>query len=138
MKFEKLLKQRSQVDCELVKELFPEDEEFYQKIKELQESYTNKSSGEGGSGGSKDEKDLERKVEEYKNKLRQEIDAAIKEEKEKDEQRKKAYDQETNPSKKQQIEKTNAVERAKGNERIQKMQNDMDGKVKEYEQSLRN
>ena len=63
---------------------------------------------------------------------------AVKEEKEKDEQRKKAYDQETNPSKKQQIEKTNAAERAKGNERIQKMQNDMYEKVKEYEQSLRN
>jgi hypothetical protein len=42
-RFEKLLKQKSNVDCEIVKELFPEDETFYNKIKELQESYTNKS-----------------------------------------------------------------------------------------------
>ena len=38
-KFNKLVKGKTKIDSEIVKELYPEDEELYQKIKEMQKKY---------------------------------------------------------------------------------------------------
>lgn len=85
----------------------------------------------------KDDKEIERKVEEYRNKLRAELDRTIREEKEKENERVKAYESETDPTRKQELEKENARQRADGNAKVTKMQSDIESKVKQYEQSLR-
>ena len=36
-KFDKIIKQNKEIEAETVKELFPDDEELYQKIKEMKE-----------------------------------------------------------------------------------------------------
>ena len=134
-KFDRLIKQKKEVDCELIKELFPEDEELYNKIKAMQEEHQKYMTSE--TNETKDDKEIERKVEEYRNKLRAELDRTIREEKEKENERVKAYESETDPTRKQELEKENARQRADGNAKVTKMQSDIESKVKQYEQSLR-
>ena len=57
-KFNKLVKGKSKIDSEIVKELYPEDEELYQKIKSMQNMYQLSSINE---------EDDERKENEYNN-----------------------------------------------------------------------
>ena len=61
-KFEKSKKQRKEIDCEIIKELFPEDEALYKRMKALQE--------EGNKYGSKEEEKDTVSVNSTKNKTK--------------------------------------------------------------------
>ena len=66
-------KANKEIDEEEVKKLFPDDEELYQHIKKMREDANQQQ---------EEDKEIERKVEEYRNKLRSELDSLIKEERE--------------------------------------------------------
>ena len=69
-----------------------------------------------------DEKEIERKVEEYKNQLLKEVNVVIEEEKEKEKKRISRYENETNQEEKVKLEKEMAKERQEGNIEINEMQ----------------
>lgn len=69
-----------------------------------------------------DEKEIERKVEEYKNQLLKEVNVVIEEEKEKKKKRISRYENETNQEEKVKLEKEMAKERQEGNIKINEMQ----------------
>ena len=66
-------KANKEIDEEEVKKLFPDDEELYQHIKKMREDANQQQ---------EEDKEIERKVEEYRNKLRSELASLIKAERE--------------------------------------------------------
>lgn len=127
-KFEKMRKANKEIDEEEVKKLFPDDEELYQHIKKMREDANQQQ---------EEDKEIERKVEEYRNKLRSELDSLIKEEREKENQIVKEYEKATDINKKEALEKSNAKERADGNQKVTRKQKEIDDKVRKYEDNLR-
>ena len=152
-------KRNRPIDAEIIKELFPEDEQFYQKIKKMTEGLNNtrKNSGSQTRYNSSsmsdrperrerevidvpekketpkqeendkykeimDEKEIERKVEEFKNELLKQLNQAIEEEKKKENQRIEKYEKETNQDEKVKLEKEMACQRQEGNQKINEMQ----------------
>lgn len=96
-------KANKEIDEEEVKKLFPDDEELYQHIKKMREDANQQQ---------EEDKEIERKVEEYQNKLRSELDSLIKEEREKENQIVKEYERANDINEKEALEKSNAKERA--------------------------
>ena len=86
---------------------------------------------------SQKEKDIETKVEIFKKRLQEEFDLLITQEKKKEDQRVKAYENEKDESKKQELEKKNSAERAKSTELINETKESNEEKIKEYEKKLR-
>ena len=86
---------------------------------------------------SQKEKDIETKVEIFKKRLQEEFDLLITQEKKKEVQRVKAYENEKDESKKQELEKKNSAERAKSTELINETKESNEEKIKEYEKKLR-
>lgn len=77
-----------------------------------------------------EDKEIERKVEEYRNKLRNELDSLIKEEREKENQRVREYEKATDINEKEAL-------RADGNQKVTRKQKEIDDKVRKYEDNLR-
>ena len=121
-------KANKEIDEEEVKKLFPDDEELYQHIKKMREDANQQQ---------EEDKVIERKVKEYRNKLRSELDSLIKEEREKENQIVKEYEKATDINKKEALEKSNAKERADGNQKVTRKQKEIDDKVRKYEDNLR-
>ena len=121
-------KANKEIDEEEVKKLFPDDEELYQHIKKMREDANQQQ---------EEDKEIERKVEEYRNKLGSELDSLIKEEREKENQIVKEYEKATDINKKEALEKSNAKERADGNQKVTRKQKEIDDKVRKYEDNLR-
>lgn len=157
-KFEKVMKNKrnKSIEPKVIKELFPEDESFYLRIKKMTEQLinSNKNSSSQTRYNSSimtdrvekkerivlevpekketpkednykeviDEKEIERRVEEYKNQLLKEINTIIEEEKEKEKIRTDKYEHENNQEEKVKLEKEMAIERQQGNSKISEMQ----------------
>ena len=83
------------------------------------------------------EKDILRKIEEYKNEQYKSFNQAIEEEKKKENERIRKYEEENDFEKKQQLEKEMANERAKGNQNILDFQKNINENIKNYEEELR-
>ena len=150
-KFDKLMKQNKGIQPYMIKELFPDDEELYNKVKEIknkekemkEENYDKKNKKNYNSDSDNDSKSkskgkINKKVEEYRNQLQIELDKLIKEEKNKEIERKKQYENASNTIEKQKIEKINQVERAAGEKKISILREEIENKVKEYENHLKN
>jgi hypothetical protein len=158
-KFDMFIRQKRDIDSEIVKELFPDDVELYNKIKAKMEgqkskpnsattnqhpnsepqtqSNAQKSKVQSASTRNIKEKEVEKKVEEFRSRLRTDLDKVIQEEKIKEQERINEYEKATNNEQKQQIEKKNALERANSSKRVNEMQNELNKKVKQYEDKLK-
>ena len=196
-KFEKAMKKRKNIDPEIVKELFPEDQNFYNRfklltttlynIKKLDQTddnitfkniiYSNRANNKNTTSYSSfrnsfniskkfspknspkkvksekiiiedkgkekekkdilNEKDIIKKIEEYKNEQYSNFNKTIEDEKKKEKERIKKYDEEQDPEKKKKIEKELANERADSNKKIIEFQKNIDLNIKKYEEELR-
>jgi hypothetical protein len=195
-KFENAMKKRKNIDAEIVKELFPEDQNFYNRVKLLTTTlynirkldqnddnlifknriFSNRANNKNTTSYSSfrnsfniskkispknspkkvkseriiiedkekdkksdsNEKDILKKIEEYKNEQYINFNKAIDNEKKKEKERTKKYDEEQDPEKKKKIEIELANERAESNKKIMDFQKNIDLNIKKYEEELRN
>ena len=188
LKFDKLARQKKEIEPEMIRELFPGDNELYENVKEMKrkqketeeniikkfDSYDkknksmsnafynkskieidaktnieNNSKEEINDKGEKEkekekednkekkEKEIQKKVEEFKANEYKEFDKLINEEKEKEEERTKMYENEKDETKKLEIEKKNKEERELASKNINQHKDDIDKRIKEYEEKLR-
>ena len=178
LKFDKLARQKKEIEPEMIRELFPGDNELYENIKEMKrlqkekeeniikkmdnyekrnKSMTNNyfynkrrnvddeniNEGEGVDDDKnkrnedKKEKEIQNKVEEFKAKEYKEFNKLINEEKVKEEEREKLYENEKDEKKRLEIEKKNKEERELASKNIEKTKNDIDKRIKEYEENIR-
>lgn len=138
-KFQSFMRQKKDINCEIVKELFPEDPDLYAKIKQITTT-NNTSRGQSArvkSAHMLNDKEIEKKVEEFRNLLRSELSKIIEEEKQNENKRIKEYENANNNSDKKRIEAKNAKERADGNKKVKDFQADIENKVKIYENKLK-
>ena len=194
-KFENAMKKRKNIDAEIVKELFPEDQNFYNRVKLLTTTlynirkldqnddnlifknriFSNRANNKNTTSYSSfrnsfniskkispknspkkvkseriiiedkekdkksdsNEKDILKKIEEYKNEQYINFNKAIDNEKKKEKERTKKYDEEQDPEKKKKIEIELANERAESNKKIIDFQKNIDLNIKKYEEELR-
>ena len=180
-KFDKLVRQNKEIEPEMIKELFPGDNELYRSILEMKKKQKeiedniikkydthnsdkknksmanpfykkrerniepveenkklNKSTNDNDENEKqKKEQEIQKKVEEFKTKEYKEFNNLILEEKEKEEKRTKEYEEEKDEQKKLEIEKKNKEERELASENLNKTKNDIENRIKEYEDSLR-
>ena len=109
---------------------------FYRKNdKDKDDNNMNKSMDEKIKKEKK-EKEIQNKVEEFKSKEYKEFNKLISEEKEKEDKRAKAYEDEKDEQKKLEIEKKNKEERELASQNINKNKNDIEQRIKEYENPL--
>ena len=164
LKFDKLERQKKDIEPEMIKELFPGDNELYEKVKEMKkqqkieeekiyknkekkenkenkentententekkekketiesnENNENNENNEEDENNKDKEKEIEKKVEEYKAKLCKEFNQMIEEEKENEKNRVERYENENDETKKQEIEKEIAKERKEASEKMNK------------------
>jgi hypothetical protein len=183
LKFDKLARQKKEIEPEMIRELFPGDNELYENIKEMKrlqrekeesiikkfESYDKKNksmsntfyykkkininiddnidndnkkekeenANKDNNNNDKIEKEIQKKVEEFKSKEYKEFNKLIVEEKAKEEERTKLYENEKDAKKKLEIEKKNKEERDLASQNINKAKNDVENRIKEYEENLR-
>ena len=181
-KFDKLARQNKEIEPEMIRELFPGDNELYHNILEMKkkqkeiedniikkfDSYnsdkknksmattfyrkndknnelleSNKKMNKSQNDNNEEEKqkkeqEIQKKVEEFKTKEYKEFNKLILEEKEKEEKRTKDYEEEKDEQKKLEIEKKNKEERELASENINKNKSDIEKRIKEYEDNLRN
>ena len=81
--------------------------------------------------------EIERKIEEYSNKLRNDLNKAIDEEKLNEIKRSNEYNNANDINDKKKIEEKNAIERENANKRILKMKENFDKTLKMYEEKLK-
>jgi hypothetical protein len=158
-KFNKLVKGNTTIDSEIVKKLYPEDEELYLKIKEMQDRYkTNKnhnltadcfdedakeskiSFNENrikSASQKKIEEEIEKKVESFRKKLREEIAKEIENERINEKQRIKEYEEATSVEDKKKIEQKNNIERNESNQKITHKNENIENYVEEYRNQLK-
>jgi hypothetical protein len=182
LKFDKLARQKKEIEPEMIRELFPGDNELYENIKEMKrlqkekeeniikkfESYDKKNKSmsntfyykrkmnintddyldndnkneennnkDNGANNDKVEKEIQKKLEEFKSKEYKEFNKLIMEEKAKEEERTKLYENEKDEKKKLEIEKKNKEERDLASQNINKAKSDVENRIKEYEENLR-
>jgi hypothetical protein len=173
-KFERLSRQKKEIEPEMIRELFPGDVELYRNVlemkkkqKEIEENIfkkmdgfdkknksmasfyrrnerietngeiNNKSMNDNNNEKEKKEKEIQKKVEEFKTKEYKEFNLLIMKEKEKEEKRAKAYEEEKDEQKKLEIEKRNKEERELASQNINKNKENIEQRIKEYEENLR-
>ena len=128
-KFNKLVKGKAKIDIEIVKQLYPEDSELYRKIKNMQNMYRiggiNKLIAEKkkvyttrdddkknkSSLRVKNEEEIEKKVEEFRRRLRETISRDIENERINEARRIKNYEEAKTIDDKKAIEEKNKEER---------------------------
>ena len=181
LKFDKLARQKKEIEPEMIRELFPGDNELYENVKEMKrkqketeeniikkmDNYDKKNKsmsntyyykgsidinntnyqdnnkdelndkGEDQTNNEKKEKEIQNKIEEFKTKEYKDFNKLIAEEKVKEEERTKMYENEKDEDKKKEIEKKNKEERELASQNINKYKEDIDKRIKEYEENLR-
>ena len=179
LKFDKLSRQKREIEPEMIRELFPGDNELYENVKEMKkrqkeieenifkkmDNYDKKNKSMASTfykqnddknmetneendkkmkeiieknEKEKKEQEIQKKLEEFKTKEYKEFNVLITEEKEKEEKRTKMYEEEKDESKKLEIEKKNKEERELASQNINIAKNDIEKRIKEYEDNLRN
>ena len=181
LKFDKLARQKREIEPEMIRELFPGDNELYENIKEMKRmqreteenlikkmdnyekrnksmsnTYYYSKKGNNDESNDLDNKDIKleneaknenndkleneilKKVEEFKANEYKEFNKLIMKEKKKEEERTTLYENEKDEKKKLDIEKKNKEERELASQNINKAKNDIEKRIKEYEDNLRN
>ena len=158
-KFNNLVKGKSKIDSEIVKELYPEDEELYQKIKNMQNMYqlssineedderkendnnnskdydVNKSRAKSASRRKKEE-EIETKVGEFRRRLRESIAKDIETERINEARRIREYEEANNINDKKRIEQKNKGERKEFGRKINELNENIEKYVDEYKNKL--
>jgi hypothetical protein len=153
-KFNNLVKGKSKIDCEIVKKLYPDDDELYEKIKNMQKNYEISNSNENknenennktvrdlrskSASQKKKEEEIEKKVEEFRKKLREEISKEIENERNKEKKRIKEYEEANTVEDKKRIEQKNNKERKESNQKITDKNDNIEKYVDDYRKKLLN
>ena len=130
------MKQNKEIEPEVIKELFPDDEELYIKIKSMIEQKKKILNEENQKKNN--EKIIQKKMEEYKNKLQRQLNDLIQENKIKENERIQRYENAKNDNEKIMIENNNQKERIAEKVEIDKLKDVFEQKIKDYENLLRN
>ena len=148
-KIDNLIRKKKKIDEEFLKEIFPDDEEFYKQLSTIRKSHselnifnnkissttTSRNINLSYSNYYKDE--IEKKVEELSNRLRNDMNKAIEQEKINEEKRSKEYLNAKDVNEKKRIEEKNAIERENANKKILQMKQNCDKTIKSYEEKLK-
>ena len=157
-KFNNLVKGKSKIDSEIVKELYPEDEELYKKIKNMQNNYQLSSINEEdeekrqkdfnkskevdtkkrskSASQRKDEEEIEKKVEDFRRRLRESITQDIEAERVNESRRIREYEETNNINDKKRIEEKNKGERKEFGRKINELNENIETYVEEYRTKL--
>ena len=147
-KFNHLVKGKSKIDSEIVKQLYPDDEELYQKIKNLQNKYQLKQDNNNENNNSlstnraksdtkkKKEEEIEKKVEDFRRRLRVEISKEIENERNNEKRRIKEYEEAKTIEDKKKIEEKNSKERKESNLKITDKNDNIEKYVDDYRKKL--
>ena len=154
-----LVKVNTKIDSEIVKELYPEDEELYQKIKNMQNMYqlssineedderkendnnnskdydVNKSRAKSASRRKKEE-EIETKVGEFRRRLRESIAKDIETERINEARRIREYEEANNINDKKRIEQKNKGERKEFGLKMNELNENIEKYVDEYRTKL--
>ena len=153
-KFNNLVKGKSKIDSEIVKQLYPEDEELYKKIKNMQNTYQLSSIQEEAkdkkdfskdlksdkraksASKKKDQEEIERKVEEFRRKLREGITKDIEEERINEARRIREYEEAKTINDKKRIEQKNKGERKAFGNKMNDLNENIEKYVDDYRKKL--
>jgi len=157
-KFNNLVKGKSKIDSEIVKQLYPEDKELYAKIKNMQNIYNlgslneeesddernNKSKDKNRSHSrsksaskKKKEEEIEKKVEQFRKRLRESITQDIEAERINEAKRIKDYEDAKDILDKKLIEQRNKEQRKEYEKKITELNDNIEKYVDDYRKKLR-
>ena len=152
-KFNKLLKGKSTISCDLIKKFYPGDVELYEKIREIQDRYRMNSSLDKKEKAQnltarnehklpknilwmKKEESIEKKVQQFRIKLREAIRKDIEQERINESRRIKNYDEAESIKDKQNIEQKNKIERNEFGKKIMDLNDNIEKYVEDYRKKL--
>ena len=154
-RYNKLVKGKSKIDSEIIRQLYPEDISLYNKIKNMQTIYRigNMSkivSDKGNDSSTKEdnnktksvfkikkEEEIQQKVEEFRRRLRETITRDIETERVNEARRIKDYEEATSVDDKKLIEQKNKKERKEFGKKINDLNENIEKYVEEYRKKLR-
>ena len=152
-KFNKLLKGKSTISCDLIKKFYPGDVELYKKIRDIQDRYRMNSSLDKKEKAQnltarnehklpksilwmKKEESIEKKVQQFRFKLREAIRKDIEQERINESRRIKNYDEADSIKDKQNIERRNKIERNEFGKKIMDFNDNIEKYVEDYRKKL--
>jgi len=153
-KFNKLVKGKAKIDVEIVKQLYPEDAELYRKIKNMQKIYrisgmntilaeknkiyTTRDDEKRNKSSLriKNEEEIEKKVEEFRRRLRETISREIETERINEARRIRNYEEAKTIDDKKAIEEKNKEERKEFGKKINDLNENIEKYVEEYRKKL--
>ena len=153
-KFNKLVKGKAKIDVEIVKQLYPEDSELYRKIKNMQNMYrigginklitekkkvyTTRDDDKKNKSSLriKNEEEIEKKVEEFRRRLRETISRNIENERINEARRIKNYEEAKSIDDKKAIEEKNKEERKEFGKKINELNENIEKYVADYKKKL--
>ena len=154
-RYNKLVKGKSKIDSEIVKQLYPEDEELYKKVRNMQTIYNlgniSKIVEEKDKDAStridnnldkcvykrkKEGEEIEKKVEIFRKRLREGITKDIETERFNEERRIRAYEEAVTIEDKKQIEQKNKMERSFFGKKIKDLNENIEKYVEDYRKKL--
>lgn len=152
-KFNKLLKGKSTISCDLIKKFYPGDVELYEKIRDIQNRYRMNSSLDKKEKEKnltarnehklpksilwmKKEESIEKKVQQFRFKLREAIRKDIEQERINESRRIKNYDEADSIKDKQNIERRNKIERNEFGKKIMDFNDNIEKYVEDYRKKL--
>jgi hypothetical protein len=157
-KFNNLVKGKSKIDSEIVKQLYPEDKQLYNKIKNMQNIYNlsslneeesddennNKSkernrsrSRSKSASKKKKEEEIEQKVEQFRKRLRESITQDIETERMNEAKRIKDYEEAKDILDKKLIEQRNKEQRKEYEKKITELNDNIEKYVDDYRKKLK-
>ena len=154
-RYNKLVKGKSKIDSEIIRQLYPEDISLYNKIKNMQTIYRvgnmSKIVADKGNDSStkednnktksvfkiKKEEEIQQKVEEFRRRLRETITRDIETERVNEARRIKDYEEATSVDDKKLIEQKNKKERKEFGKKINDLNENIEKYVEEYRKKLR-
>ena len=153
-KFNKLVKGKAKIDVEIVKQLYPEDAELYRKIKNMQKIYrisgmntilaeknkiyTTRDDEKRNKSSLriKNEEEIEKKVEEFRRRLRETISREIETERINEARRIRNYEEAKSIDDKKAIEEKNKEERKEFGKKINDLNENIEKYVEDYRKKL--
>jgi len=156
-KFNQIIKGKTKIDCKIVKKLYPDDEELYQRVKKMQTIYNignisdikedfdikykehsarNEFDRTNNNIKIKHLEEIEQKVEEFRRKLRQNIAKEIETERINETRRIKEYEEANDLHDKKVIEEKNKVERKNFGRKINDLNDNIEKYVDDYRKKL--
>ena len=154
-RYNKLVKGKSKIDSEIVKQLYPEDEDLYKKVRNMQTIYNlgniSKIVEEKDKDAStridnnldkcvykrkKEGEEIEKKVEIFRKRLREGITKDIETERFNEERRIRAYEEAVTIEDKKQIEQKNKMERSFFGKKIKDLNENIEKYVEDYRKKL--